>query len=255
MTPDLVRPKWLRPVVVAAVVALHFVAFLGTRTAVVVPASGAVEIDVVMDRQAIAEPTPEETPTTEARSEAPPPPPEDEPVTEPPPPMLPPTDTPEPTAPAQPEPRIAEPQPPKSVVEKPRPPRPKKTVKPRRKPEPEMSTAAEESSARAARIASTAEAEDARRAAARSYGSLVSAELQRHRIYPAAARAAGLTGVATVAFVVGPGGRIASHHLVRSTGHSVLDEAVHRIMASVNLPPPPGGIYRSSVPIRFEVPR
>lgn len=252
-----VRPPWLRPFMIGTVAVLHLAVFTWTHTQAVVPASGVVEIDLVVDTQAVAQPTPEETPSAEARAEAPPPEAAlDEPVAQPlaPPPDPAPTVDPEPALPPQPTPPVVEPERPRPVVEQTR---PRKAAKPRRKPEQEMSrtTAEEESSARAARAASNAEAEEARRAAARSYGALVSAELQRHRIYPAAAREAGLTGVAVVGFVVGPGGTIASHHIVRSTGHAILDDTVHHIMASVALPPPPGGFYRSSIPIRFDMPR
>ena len=77
------------------------------------------------------------------------------------------------------------------------------------------------------------------------------AELNRHKRYPEAARASGAQGVVVVSFVVGPSGRVVSHAVTRSSGQAVLDSAVGQMMAAVRLPPPPGGSFRASAPIRF----
>ncbi len=58
-----------------------------------------------------------------------------------------------------------------------------------------------------------------------------------------------------VAFVIGPGGSVATHTIVRSSGHAVRDRAVHAMMSAVHLPPPPGGVFRSTVPVRFDLVR
>jgi protein TonB len=89
--------------------------------------------------------------------------------------------------------------------------------------------------------------------AAATYRSIVSAELNRHKYYPPDARAAGTEGVVTVTFTVGPSGRVTHHAIVRSSGAAVLDRAVSQIMAALALPPPPGGQFRATVPIRFDL--
>ncbi|NLH82557.1 MAG: energy transducer TonB, partial [Phyllobacteriaceae bacterium] len=92
----------------------------------------------------------------------------------------------------------------------------------------------------------------ARRAAAASYASLVAGEIRRRRYYPEEARRAGLAGTVVVAFTIGPGGGVAAHSIVRSSGHAALDAAVRGMMAGMRLPPPPGGVFRATVPVRFE---
>jgi protein TonB len=89
--------------------------------------------------------------------------------------------------------------------------------------------------------------------AAATYRSIVSAELNRHKFYPPDARAAGAEGIVTVSFTVGPSGRVTNHSIVRSSGAPVLDRAVDRMMAALALPPPPGGHFRATVPIRFDL--
>ena len=86
-----------------------------------------------------------------------------------------------------------------------------------------------------------------------AYGALVAAELNRHKRYPEAARAAGAQGVVVVSFVVGPSGRVTSHIISRSSGNAVLDGAVRQMMAAIQLPPPPNGSFRASAPVRFNL--
>jgi periplasmic protein TonB len=84
-----------------------------------------------------------------------------------------------------------------------------------------------------------------------TYRSLVIAELGRHKQYPPAALSAGVQGTVVVSFTIGPAGRVVAHTITRSSGSSALDSAVHRMMAAVSLPPPPGGIYRATAPVEF----
>lgn len=86
-----------------------------------------------------------------------------------------------------------------------------------------------------------------------AYGALVAAELNRRKRYPETARAAAAQGVVMVSFVVGSSGRVASHAITRSSGHAALDGAVSQMMAAVQLPPPPGGTFRASAPVRFNL--
>lgn len=83
------------------------------------------------------------------------------------------------------------------------------------------------------------------------YRALVAAELNRRKFYPPAARASGIEGTVVVTFSVGGGGRVSGHRIVRSSGQPVLDRAVDRMLATLSLPPPPGGVFRATVPIRF----
>lgn len=92
-------------------------------------------------------------------------------------------------------------------------------------------------------------------AASANYRSIVAAELNRRKYYPAAARAAGARGVVVVTFTVGPSGRVIRHSITRSSNQSALDQAVHQMMAAVSLPPPPGGVFHASVPIHFDLTR
>ena len=58
-----------------------------------------------------------------------------------------------------------------------------------------------------------------------------------------------------VDFAVGANGRVTRHAITQSSGQGSLDQAVHQMMASVSLPPPPGGVFRATVPIRFDISR
>lgn len=246
------RPPWLRPVVALFVVGAHAGPIFLGATATVEPGSGVVEILAVSEPDPSPEPTPDRLPTDVDRldSAAVSPPPADEPV------------APE-SEPREPEstPPIPTPVPQATVVPPPKPERhvdrePDAPKRHKKKPErqrttkaPIRDTAAEEASNASARAAN----EEARRAAAASYASLVLGELRRHRHFPAAARAEGIQGVALVAFTIGPSGTVVSHAIVRSSGHAVLDASVHDMMNAMRLPPPPGGSYHQTVPIRFEL--
>ncbi|HUO55352.1 MAG TPA: energy transducer TonB [Rhodoblastus sp.] len=95
----------------------------------------------------------------------------------------------------------------------------------------------------------------AARAARASYGATIAAELNRHKYYPPAARARGETGSVGVVFSVGPSGRIVAHSISRSSGSAALDGAVHAMMARAHAPPPPGGSFRGSININFNLGR
>lgn len=91
----------------------------------------------------------------------------------------------------------------------------------------------------------------ARREKARAYASAVSAEINRRRIYPAAARKRGIVGAAKVAFSIDASGSVARFVILVSTGHAILDDAVGRIMQAMRTPPPPEGAFEATVTIRF----
>jgi protein TonB len=94
---------------------------------------------------------------------------------------------------------------------------------------------------------------EARRMSNAAYAALVSAEINRHKHYPASARESGHGGAVGVVFSVGASGAIVSHSITRSSGNSAIDATVHEMMASSHPPPPPGGPFRGSVTISFNL--
>ena len=95
----------------------------------------------------------------------------------------------------------------------------------------------------------------AARGATANYPLLVSAELNRHKAYPAAAKARGETGTVGASFTVGASGRIVAHRITRSSGSAALDDAVRAMMGSAQAPPPPGGMFHGSIAIHFNLSR
>lgn len=88
-----------------------------------------------------------------------------------------------------------------------------------------------------------------------AYAALVAAEINRHKFYPAGARASGANGSVGVTFSIGPSGAIRSHSIIRSSGNSALDAAVGQMLASSHPPPPPGGSFYGSTTIHFNFER
>ena len=226
-----VRPRWLRPAVLALVALLHVAGLAVARSVqvTVVPS-----LAPVIEIAPAPEPSPQPEPEQVAAVEPPPEPPE--PEVEPPPPtvaeaVVP---TPEPPPPPRPE---------KKVVERKKPVE-KKPIE--RRPAPVDTTEA--------RAAATAAAESARAAAA-SYAARVAGEFERHKRYPAEARAQRIEGTVVLAFVIGPSGAIVSHAIARSSGNAAIDGAVHAMVAASRFDPPPGGRFASSIPLRFRLTR
>jgi protein TonB len=100
--------------------------------------------------------------------------------------------------------------------------------------------------------APTAQAGDAR-AVRVSYGALISAELNRHKFYPAAARERGERGSVGAVFTVGSSGSIVSHAITRSSGSAALDDVVHAMMAAAQGLPPPGGSFHGAIVVNFNL--
>jgi periplasmic protein TonB len=88
-----------------------------------------------------------------------------------------------------------------------------------------------------------------------AYAALVSAEINRHKHYPASARDAGAAGAVGVVFTVGSSGAIVVHSITRSSGNSAIDAEVHQMLAAAHPPPPPGGSFRGRVTISFNLAR
>ena len=85
------------------------------------------------------------------------------------------------------------------------------------------------------------------------YAALVLAAIRSRVRYPAQARARGREGVAMVSFAVGPAGRVGAASLARGTGDPSLDGAAVALVRALSLPPPPGGSFRATVPIRYRL--
>jgi protein TonB len=85
------------------------------------------------------------------------------------------------------------------------------------------------------------------------YAALVAAELNRHKAYPEAARASGASGSVGVAFTIGPSGHATGIAVTSSSGNAALDSAARQAVASIRVPPPPGGLFRTATTIRFSL--
>ena len=105
----------------------------------------------------------------------------------------------------------------------------------------------------AARLGAVDGAQTASQLSRKTYGALLSAEIGRHKVYPAAARAMGATGAVIVVLSVDGTGRIVSHAITRSSGNADLDREVDVMLAGVRAPPPPGGSFHAAVTIRFDM--
>ena len=58
-------------------------------------------------------------------------------------------------------------------------------------------------------------------------------------------------GAVSLSFVIGPNGRAERIEVAKSV-NPALDEAARSIIASVQLPPPPGGTFPAAITIKFE---
>jgi protein TonB len=86
-----------------------------------------------------------------------------------------------------------------------------------------------------------------------AYAALVSAEINRHKHYPASV--SGVTGTVGVVFTVGASGAIVSHTITHSSGNAAFDATVHQMMAASHPPAPPDGSFHGSVNIKFNLPQ
>ncbi|MFT0861533.1 energy transducer TonB [Ancylobacter sp. G4_0304] len=147
------------------------------------------------------------------------------------------------------------PEPPK---ERPKPkPRPKKQEKSDKPPAPRTSAAPSLNAPPSDRVAapsSGASSSNSRTAA--NWRSRLMGHLNRHKRYPAEARAAGHQGRPRVAFSIDRSGRVLSVRLVGSSGNASLDaEAVEMIRRASPVPPPPPDItgLNFTVPVLFNM--
>jgi protein TonB len=95
-------------------------------------------------------------------------------------------------------------------------------------------------------------------AALASWRDRLVARLQRAKRYPASAEARNVQGIATLSFTVDRNGRVLSQAIVKSSGHSDLDQEVLTLLQRAQPLPPfplsmPQSVVHLSVPIRFSV--
>lgn len=92
-----------------------------------------------------------------------------------------------------------------------------------------------------------------------NYLAALSERLERHKIYPVAARRLGLDGESLVQLRLDDTGRAVSVRIVRGTGHRMLDDAILRMVANAQPFPAPriprGEIFECVVPVRFSLQR
>lgn len=86
----------------------------------------------------------------------------------------------------------------------------------------------------------------------------IALQVERHKGYPAAARALHETGIAELAFTLDRSGRVVTSRVVRSSGFASLDqETIDTVRRAQPFPPPPsnmeGQTFDFTVPIRFNI--
>lgn len=92
------------------------------------------------------------------------------------------------------------------------------------------------------------------------YRATLASWLARHKRYPRSARRRNLEGVATLSFTVGAAGQVVRYELVGSSGYTVLDREVVKMLERAQpLPPPPPAVGSSGfdviIPVRFRLDR
>lgn len=86
------------------------------------------------------------------------------------------------------------------------------------------------------------------------YFALVSAHLNRRKIYPAEARQARQQGVVTVRFTVDRAGNVTGISIKRGSGHDILDRATLDLVRRVApLPRMPGSMQRDSITLSLPI--
>jgi protein TonB len=121
--------------------------------------------------------------------------------------------------------------PPDKPVEQPSPPVPQATAPPRPRPS-------------AAQVA--------------SWHRRIAVQVERHKRYPASARARHETGTAELAFTLDRTGKVVASRIVRTSGFAALDqETIGTVRRAQPFPPPPtnmpGETFDFTVPIRFNI--
>ncbi|MBB4199473.1 hypothetical protein CCR94_01540 [Rhodoblastus sphagnicola] len=259
--PASLRPPWLRPAALALILAAHAAVFVVVKPDLdATPPLESMEVGLV----ALGDASEDQRPQDEIKpAEAPPPaeasaPPPAADLTAPPPETIAPEAPPLPVAKPKP---VVKPKPEVEPDDEPSPAELRRIEQRKHEAEARRREAREDAQERReAREARQEAHRGAAHGAARasgmsvaSYAGLVLAELNRRKFFPAAARAAGVTGAVGVAFTIGPSGRVVSGSITRSSGDASLDGAARAIMSALHAPPPPGGRFSTATSIRFNL--
>ncbi len=91
-----------------------------------------------------------------------------------------------------------------------------------------------------------------------SYLAMLRNRLEKHKEYPATARARRLQGTVSLYFAIDRAGRILNYHIRKSSGHKLLDRAAEAMIERAKpLPPMPENIHRATLelvmPVRFHM--
>jgi len=242
----LARPTWLRPAALVGAVAAHATAawmFVAQPAGHDSP-ENAIEVTIVAQGDA-----PEDR-LQSALAEA---------AQQPP---APPAPQPSATPEIRPTPVAALPAPAPTVVAAPTPP-PRPVARPETKPPlkpkpapkaaPPPKAAQDSAPAAAAKRGVESGAGETTAASRASYGSRLSDEIARHKVYPPSARERGVEASVMVKVTVGADGRVVSHSLIRPSGDADIDAEIPAMLAAVVAPPPPDGHFTGSLTIHFDL--
>jgi protein TonB len=91
-----------------------------------------------------------------------------------------------------------------------------------------------------------------------SWNRKIALQVERHKGYPAAARARHETGTAELAFTIDRQGMVVASRVVRTSGFATLDqETIDTVKRAQPFPPPPqnvpGQTFEFTIPIRFNI--
>jgi protein TonB len=84
------------------------------------------------------------------------------------------------------------------------------------------------------------------------YRSIVQARLSARRGAISSSAGSSARGRVIIAFSIGASGRVTSVSVSKSSGDARLDAAARSVVAATSFPPPPGGSFRSGIPIAIE---
>jgi len=86
--------------------------------------------------------------------------------------------------------------------------------------------------------------------AAANYRSVVLSRINAKKSAIAARLTSGAAGTVHITFSIGPSGNVSRSVIARSSGNAAIDAAARATMAGITFPPPPGGRFTATVPIR-----
>lgn len=107
--------------------------------------------------------------------------------------------------------------------------------------------------AAASRVGAESSKEAVSQSSRTRYTTLVSAEINRRKFYPSAARGKGDGGVVEITFEIGSDGALLRQETTRSSGDERLDAAARKMVGSAHFPAPPGGRFLGKIQITFHV--